>query len=347
MNFSFEDHYLVILSVSIILIVVFIKLLFVFFSKDKVEDKYNNLVRAVNRDFKIGISKMEEIENLKLKEKLVLNGREDLDKEIYFRMLNIIVDNDFFKYLFKKINNSNVKTKKRVAQVLINIKSPQAIDYVIPLLYDENFELKKLVIKELAKINKQKIILSLIDYLHYCQDDELQEILNEEFYRIGEEHYNELLELVKKETEHSDWIIRLLADVKEEKIIDDLLKILNTDTTKEIKLTILDVLKGYNDHYRVFNEIIGMIEDEEHQIRAKVAKIIRKFDQREIYNALYNCLSDNNKSVRYNAAESLSELGEKGINKLISAVKEGNHSEEILNFLAKVDVVRLISLSEN
>lgn len=340
-NLIYNNYALITLGSSGIIILLILLLT----SNQKSEEiNYKTIIRALKCDYKIGLSQVEEIKNLDLKQDLILNGKEDLKPKTYFQILDILINNQLLNNLFQKIINGDVETKKRTTRTLLKIATPQAIDYTVPLLYDENDEIKSFVIKELAKLQQSKIASILVDYLEYCNNQSMKENLINAFRTLGSKSVPKLLKLVEEKNKHRNWIIKLLGEIGDKEIIDSLIKILKRSPSEKVKISIIKSLSSFSNQSQVFSTFIENLEDSSHKVRAEIAKQLRNFDKQEAYPQLYQLLKDTSATVRHNAAESLVQLGCKGIKYLISAAENKNTAPEVINHLKRIDTMKLISL---
>jgi len=305
---------------------------------------YSQVVRTLNRDFKIGLSQVEKITDLEVKQELILKGSQDLQQEIYFQVLDILVDGQSLRQLLQQVTEADIETKKRTARTLLKIGTPQAVDYAVPLLYDDQAEVKILVINKLAELQNNKAVSILVNYLEYCNDVLIQENLIGAFKTLGSKSVPHLLKLVKQGSKHRNWIIELLGDIGGEEVIDSLLAILAESPAEKERISIVKSLTHFPDHPEVFSALVDQVEDNSCNVRAQVAKLLRKFDQEEVYSYLDKLLRDSSGLVRQKAAESLLESGRKGIKYLVSAIEEGVTSEEVVSCLERVNTVKLISI---
>ncbi|AGB41089.1 PBS lyase HEAT-like repeat protein [Halobacteroides halobius DSM 5150] len=318
-------------------------LLSLLFKKEEEEVEYDTLISKLRSNLKQGLSLVDQLEDIHIKQRLLLEGKKDLEKKIYLKVKKAIIEGDFFKQLLAKSINSECEVKKQAISILMEHKTPQTVDYLIPFLYDDNLEIKNLVIEELAKVNNTKAVTTLVNYLDYCNEVATQQTLRQAFYNLGSKCVPKLLELIDSETKHLNWIVKLLGEIGDEEIIDPLLELLEKHSKPEIRVGATKSLSQFLDYPRVFNSLLVALEDQDCHVRAQIVKLLSKIDNSEILSYIYYMLDDTSGIVRSNAARALLESGNEGIKYLILGA-EKKESPEVLRCLKEVDTLKLIKI---
>ncbi|WP_459839913.1 HEAT repeat domain-containing protein [Halanaerocella petrolearia] len=302
---------------------------------------YEDVVQKLRVDLKRGLAEIDNLSNILIKERLILEGHKDLDKSTYQQVKQVLINNQFLQQVLQEGIIATKEDKERAVLTLFEIGTPQAVDYVIPFLYVDDKEVKKLVIKNLAQINNSKAAITLVDYLDYCNEVSVQQTLKKSFCNLGEECVPKLLELLNSDNQHLSWIIKLLGEIGAEEAINPLLEILADSSQSEIRVSAAKSLAQFIDQPEVFNELLQALNDDDCHVRAQIVKLLGQVEKPQVLTYLYHMLRDSSGIVRNNAARALLQSGEPGIKYLILAAEE-EEIPEIISCLEQVDTLELI-----
>lgn len=147
-------------------------------------------------------------------------------------------------------------------------------------------------------------VLSLLELIEEDIEGILEEVMQGEdlflkaiaLEELGERHYSNSVKWIKSSLYHPDKEIRIAALKASYKIGDS----------------------GDNLY---LSDVLSVKNDTEWEVRAFLAKFLRKINSEEATSILIDYMSDENWYVRHNAAESLYKQGERGINALNQLLK--------------------------
>ncbi len=317
-------------------------LIIYFFKKSK--KSYDQLITLIKKDFKTALKIVENLSDLKLKQELILEGETDLAQDTYQHIKDILINDSFLKELFQEVFAAENEAKKRAALTLVKINTAQAIDYAISLLYDQDQELRKDLIKALSDLENPKITPTFINYLEFCQESLTLKRLKKAILNRGSQNLTQLLDLLKNsEGATLILIINLLGEINEQKVISPLINILLNHQKSDVKIAAIKALQNYQND-EVFKALLYLNDDQNCHIRAQVAKALAKFDNQKKIPYLYELLKDDSGIVRNNAVETLFKLGESGIKYLVLAEEQGLATNEINRILKSIDTSKLIKI---
>ena len=298
----------------------------------------------LKKDFKNGLDAVDELSDMEVKKELILEGKKDLEQDTYEHIREILIDNSFLKKLFQEVFVAESEAKKRAALTLVEINTPQSIDYAISLIYDQDQELKESLIKALSNLENPKITPTFINYLEVCNDSLTIENLKQAILNRGSEAVNQLLEILENASGVDlNLVVELLGEIDDDRVIDPLINILYNHQESEVRVAAAKSLYQHQTD-KVFKALICKTDDKDCNVRAQVAKLLGGFKNYNVIPALYKMLEDDSGIVRNNAAESLFKLGEKGIKYLILAEGKGIASNEIKRILKSLDTSELIKI---
>jgi len=261
---------------------------------------------------------------------IMVDYSEEKDMDLSEKFIKLELDDYLINKLSRRVNITYLKklTFMRVETAyttLLRVSESEDLD----ICYMSFFALSLIKLsKEKKEIAIKKLVNSTI------LNDRIIEILNK--FNLGIEEWVELLE--KEETSKGKVIyiknLSLKQEIKIEENSDRLLKFLTYD--KEVKIaTILALCNSKNEKY--INQLINIYESEENwQVRVAIAKGLRNFKFEKVKGILLIMTNDNEWWVRYNAIKSIVAMGEEGLFTLIDLsleVKDKNISDLAYYFL--------------
>ncbi|MCK8817324.1 HEAT repeat domain-containing protein [Natroniella sulfidigena] len=344
-----EDYnYLLLVAGGIVIIISLLLLL----KKKKttesndIDKDYKNLIHLIETDFKQALNKLDQIEDIEFKEELILKGKKDLKKNSYRQIKSYFVNHAFLKELLEETFAQDVERRKKAAFVLLEIGTTQAIDYLIPLLYDEESEIRNLVIQNLSKLDNPKVITTLINYLDSCDDLATLNVLKESFLELGSVSVSQLLTLLKsRDKSYLNWVVEILGDIGDKQAIDPLINLLYQHPDPQIRVMAAKSLAKFEDE-KVFKALLHKIEDDNCNVRAQIAKLLGEFDQKEVIPYLCKMLTDDSGIVRNNACQSLLKSGDEGIKYLILAIETNDLKPDVINKVRGLDSLKLLKVAK-
>lgn len=148
---------------------------------------------------------------------------------------------------------------------------------------------------------KKNNILKLVEMIDDDIRDVLDEIMKEEnslLNTLGLELYGE-----RQYMEGIEWINKMIFSPE-----------------KEVRIAVLKAAHKLGDvgDEEYLKKILALEVDEEWEVRAFLAKFLKNVKNTEAINSLIRLIKDQNWLVRYNAANSLGNQGERGLNALIN-----------------------------
>ncbi|OCL26204.1 hypothetical protein U472_09330 [Orenia metallireducens] len=309
--------------------------------------KYNYFIKLIKKNLKKALDKLDQLDDIDIKEELILYGEKDLNEADYLTIKDYLIDDYLLKRLLNKITNSDSHDRAKAGRTLIKIGTPQAIDYVTCLLYDEDKEIRNLIIEELSKLQNPRIITTLINYLDNCEDLVILNSLKKAFLKIGKKSSYELLKLLNSDNStHVSWSIKLLTEIGDDRAIEPLIELLYNHPKFEVRIIAARGLAQLDleGNFKFLKDKLG---DENSEVRAEIVTLLGQYNQDEVASLLYNLLFDNSKLVRNNTCQSLLKLGDIGIRQLILAVEKDDIQEDVLQFLNNIDALDLIKSTKN
>ncbi len=335
------DNYNIYIFISIILI-----LLFIFLKRKTSNKDYSYFINLIKKDFKLALAQLEKLDEITIKEDLLLYGHENLQQEDYITIKNFLIDDDLLKSLLVEISTGENSQKRKAGLTLIKIGTPQAIDYVNCLLYDQNQEVTDLIIKNLAKIEDPKIINTLVNYLNTCDNLETLESLKEAFLKIGERNISVLLNLLNSNTnEHKLWGIKLLSVFNDKQVIEPFIKLLYKNNNPSIKIAAAQGLSQFR-YAKILRVFLDKLNDEDYKFRAELLNLIASYKNSEVAPYIAKMLEDDNLVVRENACKALINLGDDGIKEIMLAIENKEMPKDVKESLNNINATTLIKLAK-
>ncbi|WP_408956291.1 HEAT repeat domain-containing protein [Natroniella sp. ANB-PHB2] len=331
-------------------VVIIIGLLILFKKKklkdNNIDDDYKAVTRLIKTDFKKALNRLDKIEDIEFKKDLILNGKKDLDKNSYRQIKSYLVNDNFLKKLLAETFNQNVEQRKKTAFVLLEIRTTQAIDYLIPLLYDKDEQVRNLVIKNLSKLDSPKVITTLINYLDHCDDLATLNVLQESFLELGSAGVSQLLALLNsRDKAYLNWIIEILGEIGDKQAVDPLINLLYQHPISQVRVMAAKSLAKFEGK-KVFKALLHKIEDDDCNVRAQIAKLLGKFKNKEIIPYLCKMLTDSSGIVRNNACQSLLRLGDEGVKHLILSIESNDLKPDVINKIRALDSLKLLEIAK-
>ncbi|TDX51677.1 HEAT repeat domain-containing protein [Orenia marismortui] len=341
-TFLIIHKFITILSTAFILYLISRGIKFIIYRRS-----YDYLKRLLKKNLYKGLKKVSNLKDINIKKRLILEGKNSLGKNTYNQVKDELLVNGFIDELFNEIISEKDESKIEACKTLVELNTPQSIDYAIIALYDNDEEVKKEVIEALTTKANPKIIETLINYLEYCDNTLLLEILSNAFKNIGIQAFEQLVEVTfTKKQVYRSWAIKILASFdyniqNRNKAIEIFIKLLN-DSSEIVRIHTIKALTKFKNNKLIFNNLINKLNDSSCKVRSQAAKSLGEYQIKKAAPFLFNLITDSSGIVRSNAYQALVELEEEGLKYIIKATESVKTKEEALNVLKKLDVEKLV-----
>lgn len=320
--------------------------LILFLLRNNKTEQYHYLINLIKDDLKTGLKKLDRLKDIKIKEDLLLEGKKDLTKQAYEQVKQTLITDQFLKELLSEMVSQDLEKRKKAGLTLLEIRTPQAIDYVISLLYDDNQELSNLIIKELAKVNTPRVTTILFNRLNSCDNLTTLLTLKEIFLEKGNKIVPQLLEVIdsNSKTHILKLVIEVLGEINNQRAIDYLINLLYHQEV-EVRIEAAKSLAKF-DNQKAFKTLLSKVDDDSCNVRAQIVKLLGQSNNSKVIPHLYQALKDDSGIVRNNATLALIDLGKEGIKSLILALENDVASLEITRVLDNIEALKLIEATK-
>ncbi len=251
------------------------------------------------------------------------------------------------KVIYAKENNFEERDIKIGISILAGLATPQATDYLMTFLYDDNQEIVKIVLAELSTTPTDKVIYSLIDYINYIEDSGMLSYLKDIFKKMGISAVKNITPFIHKiDPIKKIFFIDIIGEHVNQEVYQVLSRLL-TDDNPEVKINVLQKLEKYELDDEVIDKIIGLLEDKHWGVRCQSVKFLGDLEVVKAAPYLARRLTDESGIVRATATEALINLGYEGIKYVFELVKRPEAPNEVKEILKKQDIAFLIEALEN
>ncbi|MCK8817301.1 HEAT repeat domain-containing protein [Natroniella sulfidigena] len=294
------------------------------------------------------LSILEQIEESKIKKRVFLDGKKDLEPKIYLDVKKYLLDNGLIKDCFKDLVFVEQKEEKILAcKVLSKVGTSQTIDYCVTALYDQDSEVKNSAIKALTDNANPKVVDTFIDYIDHCNDEVLLSMLTNAFEKIGYQAFEQLKRVAfEGEEMHRVWATKLLRDIEDDETNDLLLRLLD-DHSEQVRIEAIRGLARHINQEKVFNALIEKLNDSNWKVRNQVVTILGELSDRQVCSHLFQLIDDEQRMIRVNVCHALIKSGYEGIKYLIKATEIKESKQEALQALDELDIEFLMKAVQN
>jgi HEAT repeat protein len=308
---------------------------------------YSYIEKLLKEDILKGLERLNQLEDIEIKKRLLLEGELSLGKSLYEEVKAELINNGITTELFNQLVIGEEDNRSEACKILIQLNTPQAIDYAITALYDESNKVKQTAIETLTEHVNPKIIETFINYLSYCNNELSLSMLTEAFEKIGNLAFEQLVNVAftKKEVYRS-WAIKLLSNMdygdREDKEVINIFINLLKDKSDMIKVQSIKAISRFRDNQEVFENLIEKLEDNNCEVRSQAAKSLGEYGMEDAVPYLFSLITDSSGMARINAYHSLIKLGDKGFKYLLKATRIKETKEEALQVLKELDMEKVI-----
>ncbi|MCK8827198.1 HEAT repeat domain-containing protein [Natroniella acetigena] len=332
--------YLLISSVGIIILI----LLKYFKSNSKLDYE---LVISTLKKKKNDFSILKELEENKIKKKIFLEGKKDLEPKLYLSVKKYLLNNGLVEESFKDLVFAQPEEKILACQVLSKVGTSQAIDYCVTALYDNNNKVKNKAIKALTDNANPKVIDAFIDYIDHCDNEVLLSMLTNAFKKMGCQALEQLKRVAfEKDEIYRVWATKLLRDIDDEQVTDLLIKLLD-DQSVQVRIEAIRGLVQYIDQEQVFKYVVEQLKDNDWKVRNQAVKILGELSDPRTSSHLFELIDDEHQIIRINVCHALIKAGYEGIKYLIKATKIKKSKQAALQTLDELDIEFLMEAIQN
>lgn len=249
--------------------------------------------------------------------------------------------------MYPKDDKSRSMKIKTSIPIFAQLSTPQAIDYLITLLYEDEKEIIKMVLAELKNIKNDKVIYSLIEFIRYTSDNEILSSVIEALKTMGDEAINKIIPLIYKADPGT---IICYLDIVDKYLSKEyyqvLVNLLDTDNP-EVKIHVIQKLANYELKDDIINNIIKVLNDEHWGVKSQAIKLLGKKNIIQTAPDLARKLTDKSGIVRASATEALLNFGYEGIKYIFELAKDPEAPKEVKEALKKQDIAFIIEALEN
>ncbi|WP_408956314.1 HEAT repeat domain-containing protein [Natroniella sp. ANB-PHB2] len=336
---EFNFFYLLISAGGIIALI----LLKYFKSNSKLDYELVISTLKKKKDFSV----LEEVEENKIKKKIFLEGKKDLEPKIYLNIKRHLLNNGLVEECFKDLLCAEPEERILSCQVLSNIGDARAIDYCATALYDEDNKVKNKAIKALTNNANPKVIDTLIDYIDHCDSEVLLSMLTNAFKQMGYQAFEQLKRVAfEKDEVYRVWATKLLRDIDDKEVKDLLVKLLDDQST-QVKIEAIRGLAQYIDQEEIFKHIVEQLKDNDWKVRNQAVKILGDLSEPKACSYLFKVIDDEHQIIRINVCHGLIKAGYEGIKYLIKATKIKKSKQAALQALDELDIEFLMEAIQN
>lgn len=276
-------------------------------------------------------------------------NKDNLSSNEYIKIKEYLSKLQQVKAIYNKIINAD-DNNNRVdlgISILSKLPVPQATDYLITFLYEDNPEIVNMAMKGLTNNQTEKVIYSLIEFLKYTTDSNILYNLKEIFKTMEDKTANKLLPYIY-ETDPTTiiWYLDIIGEYQNEEFYQVLINLLDNDNP-EVKIHVIRKLSNYELKDEILNKIIALLEDENWGVRSQAIKTLGDLQVLKAAPLLAKRLTDDSGIVRFSATEALLNLGYEGTKYLFELAKKPEAPKEITETLKKQDIAFLIEALEH
>ncbi|MCG8515230.1 MAG: HEAT repeat domain-containing protein [Halanaerobiales bacterium] len=277
--------------------------------------------------------------------------QDNLDSAQYIAVKKYLNRIENVKKIYLAVLNSTGKRRKNQIELGISIFTrlsvPQAADYLITFLYEDNLEIINLVIDGLATFKSDKVIYSLIEYLAYTKDSNVLAHMKELFKKAGTAVADKLTTFIyQSDPTIIIWCVDIIGEYQNEKFQQILVNLLDSDNP-EVKIHVIQKLANYQVQEEISDKIIESLHDSNWGVRSQSAKTLGKLQLLKAAPFLAEALTDNSAIVRISATEALLNLGYNGIKYIFALVKNPEAPKEVIDILKEQNIPFLIEALEH
>lgn len=276
--------------------------------------------------------------------------QDNLDAKEYIIIKEFLSKPEQVKEIYGKILSSQGKNRqqgiKAGISILAQLQVPQAVDYLITFLYDEDREIIQMVLAALEKMPSEKVIYSLLDYIRYAKDHEILNNLMKTLKGMGDLAVKKIIPLVyKADPVTKKCYIDIIGEYIEDEAYQVLVNLLDTDYP-EVKIHLLKKLANYDLDDEVVDKVISFLEDKDWGVRSQAANLLGQKKIREAARPIANRLNDESGVVRATATKALMDLGYEGIKYIFELAKDPEAPKEVKEALQSQDIAFIIKAME-
>lgn len=279
-----------------------------------------------------------------------ITRQENLAASEYIKIKKFLTRPEQVKEIYKKIISG--KEKKRLQRVkdgvsiLAQLGTPQAIDYLVTFLYEDEKEIIRMVLASLENIQTEKVIYSLIEYIRYIEDNDILNNLMETLRGIGDEAVKRIIPLVYKADPATQiCYIDIIGEYIKEDSYQVLADLLDSENP-EVKIHVLQKLANYKLDDEVIDKIIKNLADEHWGVKSQAVNLLGKKKIMRAAPYMARKLTDESGIVRAAATEALMNLGYEGIKYIFELAKDPDAPKEVKDALKKQDIAFIIEAME-
>ena len=230
------------------------------------------------------------------------------------------------------------------ADKLGRLKAPQATEYLIRALNDNERDVRTVATRSLGNIREPRVIEPLIDVLVLtAQNPQLLplRVVKTSIMKFG----NDALPLLLPVLKHSSWRVRgqaadIIGEMADASTVRHLLPMLG-DTEPDVRIKVVKAL-GKIKHLDAFQPMAGMIKDPSWIVRLQVAKTLGNVGSSEAVPHLVELLSDLYWQVREAAVKTINSLGSIANPELLKALlllRDRYAREQVITVLLSTEIL--------
>ena len=300
------------------------------------------------------LSNPEKAFNILMKSELPLieyfTRQENLNGSEYIKIKQFLTGPEKVREIYKKVIMGKEKDRlqriKHGVSIMANLGTPQAVDYLITFLYEDDREIIRMILAYLENIQAEKVIYSLIEYIRYIEDNDILNNLMETLKGMGEEAVKRIIPLVYKADPATQiCYINIIGEYIKDESYQVLVDILDTDNS-EVKFHVLQKLANYKLDDEVIDKIIKNLDDEHWGVKSQAVNLLGKKKIMRAAPYIARKLNDESGIVRATATEALMNLGYKGIKYIFELAKDPDAPKEVKDALKEQDIAFIIEAME-
>ncbi|HLV08875.1 MAG TPA: HEAT repeat domain-containing protein [Halanaerobiales bacterium] len=307
-----------------------------------------NIKRLLSKDLDKAFGKIEN-SNLDIIEYFL--NENNLNTNNYIKLSQYLSQPEKIRAIFSKMKAPQKHYRSEVIEsgisILSKLSTPQATDYLITFLYEDNQETVKTTLEALSNKQTEKIIYSLIEYTNYVTDNNILSVLNDIFKKMGDRAAKMIIPFIY-EAEPTTIIFYIdIIGEHNQKEFYQLLSNLLTVENPEVKIHVIKKLYNYDLDDNTINKIIALLEDKHWGVRSQALTFLGDTKITKALPLMAKKLTDKSGIVRVTATEALMEFGYDGIKYIFELAKKPDAPKELKEALKKQDIAFLIEALEN
>ena len=318
--------------------------------KKDLEKELDNIIETLDKNPEKGMEKLTKSSPLII-ERFLKEKR--LPSQQYVKVKEYLSQPSIIRKLHNSAQDMNTQEKLALINILAELGTPQAEDYLLTYLYEPEEEVSRKTIITIPELKSNKKIPTLINYLKYTEDTKTLNYMEESIFALGDKALRKLAEYISQNPDPKlqNWALDVMGKAQQDEeqysskdFTNTFIKQLEIDNP-EIKVTALNNLAEFEGE-KIDRALVKSLYDQNWGVRAQAAKLLGERQYKPATDELANLLEDKSGIVRDAAARALMELGYDGIKHLINKAREVSPPSEIVKVLKEQDISFLIKSME-